>query len=65
MLRDCIAAGICKINFATELRQAYTQGIRQALAADPDVFDPKLYMRTAIDAIKAVVRSKIEVCKGE
>ena len=64
VLRDCIAAGICKINFATELRQAYTAGIRKALADDPDVFDPKLYMRTAIDAIKAVLRQKIAVCRG-
>ena len=64
VLRDCIAAGICKINFATELRQAYTAGIRKALAADPDVFDPKLYMRTAIDEIKAVLRQKIAVCRG-
>ena len=65
VLRDCIEAGICKINFATELRQAYTAGIRKALAADPDVFDPKLYMRTAIDEIKAVLRQKIAVCRGE
>ena len=64
VLRECIAAGICKINFATELRQAYTSGIRKALAADPDVFDPKLYMRTAIDEIKSVLRQKIAVCRG-
>ena len=64
VLRDCINAGISKINFATELRQAYTRGIRRALADDPDVFDPKLYMRTAIDEIKAVVKQKIAVCRG-
>ncbi|MBR3271471.1 MAG: class II fructose-bisphosphate aldolase [Clostridia bacterium] len=65
VLRACIEAGISKINFATELRQAYTRGIRRALADDPDVFDPKLYMRTAIDEIKAVVKNKIAVCCGE
>ena len=64
VLRACIAAGIRKINFATELRQAYTSGIRKALADDPDVFDPKLYMRTAIDEIKAVLRQKNAVCRG-
>ena len=64
VLRACIDAGICKINFATELRQAYTRGIRQALSDHPDAFDPKEYMRTAIDEIKAVVRSKIVVCCG-
>ena len=64
ILRSCIEAGICKINFATELRQAYPRGIRQALAADPNVFDPKLYMPAAIEEIKKVVRAKIEVCRG-
>ncbi len=64
VLQACIEAGICKINFATELRQAYTAGIRKALGDDPEVFDPKLYMRTAIDEIKNVLRQKIAVCRG-
>ena len=64
VLRECIDAGICKINFATELRQAYTSGIRKALSDDPDVFDPKLYMPIAIEEIKKVVRAKIEICRG-
>ena len=52
VLKDCIAAGITKINFATELRQAYTNGIKAEFAKDPEVFDPKIYMRGAIDNIK-------------
>ena len=64
VLRDCIAAGISKINFATELRQAYTDGIRAELANDPDLFDPKVYMRPAVDRIKEVIRHKIKVCYG-
>ena len=62
ILRDCIAAGISKINFATELRQAYTDGIKAELANDPDLFDPKVYMRPAVDRIKEVIRHKIKVC---
>lgn len=64
VLRDCIAAGISKINFATELRQAYTNGIKAEFAKDPEVFDPKLYMRGAVDAIKDVLREKIKICYG-
>lgn len=62
VLRDCIAAGISKINFATELRQAYTNGIKAEFAKDPDLFDPKIYMRGAIDEMKEVIRHKIKIC---
>lgn len=62
VLKDCIKAGITKINFATELRQAYTYGIKSGMEQNPDVFDPKIYMRVAIDEIKKVVREKIEIC---
>ena len=62
VLKDCIAAGITKINFATELRQAYTNGIKAEFTKDPEVFDPKIYMRGAIDNIKEVLRHKINIC---
>ena len=62
VLKDCIAAGITKINFAKELRQAYTNGIKAEFAKDPEVFDPKIYMRGAIDNIKEVLRHKINIC---
>lgn len=62
VLKDCIAAGISKINFATELRQAYTQGIKAELAKDPELYDPKVYMRPAVDNIKDVLRRKIKIC---
>lgn len=62
ILQSCIRAGISKINFATELRQAYTYGIKLGMEQNPDVFDPKIYMRVAIDEIKKVMLKKIEVC---
>lgn len=62
VLKNCIAAGITKINFATELRQAYTNGIKAEFAKDPEVYDPKIYMRGAIDSIKEVLRHKISIC---
>ena len=42
VVRACIRAGISKINFATQLRQAFTQGLKEGLAANPDAFDPKV-----------------------
>ncbi len=62
VLKDCITAGITKINFATELRQAYTNGIKAEFVKDPEVFDPKIYMRGAIDSIKEVLKHKINIC---
>ena len=38
---ESIKRGICKVNFATELRIAYTDGVKQFLAEHPDAFDPK------------------------
>ncbi len=62
VLKDCIKAGISKINFATELRQAYTDGIKQGFSENPDAFDPKIYMPSAIENIKKVLMEKIKIC---
>ena len=64
VLRACIEAGISKLNFATELRQAYTNGIKAEFAKNPEAFDPKIYMRGAIEEIKNVIRAKIKICYG-
>ena len=40
-IRACIKEGICKVNFATELRIAYTEGVKETIQADGEVFDPK------------------------
>ena len=48
---DCIRRGICKVNFATELRQAFTSAVREFLAADGGVYDPKKYGKAAMAAV--------------
>lgn len=64
VISACIKAGIRKINFATELRQAYTTGIEKGFRENPGCFDPKIYMRVAVDEIKRVVLSKLRLCLG-
>ncbi len=44
------------MNFATELRIAYTKGVREALEADPSVFDPKKYGKAAMEQVKEIVK---------
>lgn len=61
-VRDCIARGICKVNFATELRVAFTDGVREALAADPKLYDPKKLGQYAKQHVKALALAKIAVC---
>ena len=61
-VRECIAEGICKVNFATELRQAYTAGVKEVLAKDPAVYDPKKYGKVAMAKVQALVEDRIKVC---
>ncbi|MFW5780264.1 MAG: class II fructose-bisphosphate aldolase [Bacillota bacterium] len=58
VLRECIKRGVSKINFATELRQAYTRGIREALK-DKNLFDPKVYQLSGRNAVRQTVINKI------
>lgn len=61
-IRACIKEGICKVNFATELRIAYTAGVREVLAADEKVFDPKAYGKVARAKVKELVKNRMMVC---
>ena len=64
-VRDCIALGICKVNFATELRAAFTDGVKQALAAAPDLYDPKKMGVKARDLVRRLVIEKIKMCGSD
>lgn len=60
--------GVCKINIDTDLRLAMTASIREHLAANPADFDPRQYLRPARDAIKNMVKHKINAvlnCSGK
>lgn len=61
-VRTCIKEGICKVNFATELRIAYTEAVRGILGNDDKVFDPKKYGKAAMEKVKEAVRMRMEVC---
>lgn len=40
-VEECIKRGICKVNYATDLRIAFTNGLNKYLAENPDTIDPK------------------------
>jgi tagatose 1,6-diphosphate aldolase GatY/KbaY len=60
-IQECIQRGICKVNYATELRIAYTKAVREYLDNDKKSYDPKLFGRPARDAVKEVVCNRIKV----
>lgn len=59
---ESIKRGICKVNFATELRIAYTDGVKEFLAANPDAFDPKKYGKVAMEHVQAIVETRMKMC---
>lgn len=61
-VQECIRRGICKVNFATELRIAYTKAVEEYLAENPKTIDPKKYGAAAREAVKELVIGRIKVC---
>lgn len=61
-VKESIKRGICKVNFATELRIAYTKGVREALNGDSSMFDPKKYGKAAMEQVKEIVKSRMLMC---
>lgn len=64
-VRECAARGIAKVNFATELRVAYTDAMRKLLSENPDIYDPKKPGKAGMDAVKEIVKSRILMCGSE
>ena len=61
-VRACIQRGICKVNYATDLRIAFTEAMRQAIAQQPAAIDPKKILAPAREAVMEKVCHLIEVC---
>jgi len=62
MVQETIKRGICKVNYATELRIAYSDGVKKVLDKDPEVIDPKKYGLAGRESVKEFVKKKLEVC---
>lgn len=65
VVRDCIRRGICKVNYATDLRIAYTKAVRETLENDPAIIDPKKFGAAGRKAVQACVEGRIRVCGSE
>ncbi len=52
---------VCKVNIDTDLRIAMTASIRKVFFEKPEEFDPRKYLGPARDAIRAVVKHKLQI----
>ncbi len=60
-VQDCIARGICKVNYATDLRIAFTDGVKKFLADNPNVYDPKKYNAAGRKEVMEYVMHKMNI----
>ncbi len=59
-VREAIANGVCKVNYATELRQVFTKGFMDYMKEHPENFDPKKPSAQGMANIQKLVESHIE-----
>ncbi len=60
-IKKAISLGISKINIDTDLRLAFTGAVREVLATSPKEFDPRKILGPAKNAIKEVVKQKMQL----
>lgn len=58
---ECVKRGICKVNYATDLRIAFSKGVKEYLDKNPDAIDPKKYCSVGREEVKKYVMSKMHV----
>lgn len=56
---EAVKNGICKVNYATELRQAYTKGFMAYMAENPACFDPKKPAKEGMREITELVKIRM------
>ena len=61
LLRQAIACGIRKVNFGTELKNAFTQSVKASLSSSDDI-DLRRTFLPAISAVEEISKSKIRIC---
>lgn len=60
-ITEAVKRGICKINIDTEIRYAFITTMKKLMDEKPGEIDPRKILGPAIDAMQAVVESKIEI----
>lgn len=61
IMKQAISRGICKVNTDTDLRLAFTAGVRQKLVKWPEIFDLRKILGLGREAVKEMVLNRIKV----
>lgn len=61
-LKKAIALGVAKVNIGTELKLAFSGGLREYFCMNPNATDPRDYMPPGKERMKLVVADKIRMC---
>lgn len=62
LVKKAISMGICKVNVATDLKIPFSDAVKKFFKENPEANDPRKYMAPGKEAMKEIVRHKIEVC---
>ena len=60
-LREAISLGVCKINIDTDIRISFANAVKDVVRDNPDEFDPRKLLGPAREAMKEVIKEKMEV----
>jgi len=63
-LREAVSAGMTKINISTHLNGTYTRAVREMLASDPALVDPRKYLGAARTATAQEVERLVRLLAG-
>ncbi|WP_053959180.1 class II fructose-1,6-bisphosphate aldolase [Sulfobacillus thermosulfidooxidans] len=58
-VKKAISLGIAKMNINTDNQEVFTAKVREVLAANPKMYDPRKYLGPGRDEIKAMVKKKL------
>jgi tagatose 1,6-diphosphate aldolase GatY/KbaY len=64
-VKRCVSLGMAKMNVATELKNAFSESIKQSFIEHPSELDPRKYMVPAKEAVKQLAMQKIQLCGAE
>jgi fructose-bisphosphate aldolase class II len=60
-IKDAIRNGVAKVNIDTDLRLAFTAGMREAVADLPAVIDPRKLMEPSMTLMREVAMRKMKL----
>lgn len=66
-IRQAIALGVNKINIDTDIRQAFTRGLKDFIKNNPDNIDPRKMLSPAKAEMKQIIKEKMRLfgCSGK